>query len=113
MHNAWADAAWKFDCQHTIGQMHAHTAAIQALSLTFWGKQKLCCCCVLPPHFVSDEWRIYDYAIKGVMYVCRDVFRIMEIIHHKVWLIAPLLIKIKQSTVLPQLGVLQCTYMIT
>lgn len=55
---------------------------------------------------MSDEWRIYDYAIKGVMYVCRDVFRIVEIIDHKVGLTAPLLIKIKQSTVLPQLGVL-------
>ena len=56
---------------------------------------------------MSNEWRIYDYAIKGVMYVCRDVFRIIEIIQQKVGLTAPLLIKIKQSTVLPQLGVLQ------
>ena len=93
-------------CQHTIGKMHTY-AGIEALSLTFWGKQKLCCCCVLPPYIVSDEGRIYDYAIKGVMYVCRYIFRIVEIIHHKVGLTTPLLIKIKQSTVLPQLGVLQ------
>ena len=44
-----------------------------------------------------------------MVYVFRNVFRVVVVIYHKVGLAAPLLVKIKQSTVLPQLGTLQCT----
>ena len=41
------------------------------------------------------------------MYVCRDVFRIVEVIQNKVGFTAPLPVQVKQGTVFPQVRSLQ------
>lgn len=43
------------------------------------------------------------------MYVDWDVLRIVEVIEHKIWLSAPLLVNVKQGASLSQVRSLQCS----